>query len=388
MRITAVESFQYRLPSRSFLWVLVHTDEGLTGLGEATLMGRGKSVAATLAEMSEVVVGMDPMASENIWWRLYLGDRRRGGPTTGSAIGAIDVALWDIRGQALGVPIHVLLGGPLRDSVRLYNHARLADPSAVPDALGPLLRDGWTAVKFIAVPSDPTAISHREKLNPRDSVRRGAAIVEAARDFVGPDFDLLLETHGRLHPADAIDFARRVAPYDILLLEEPTRFEAIDTFRLLREKCPVPLATGERQYSRWDFQPLIEGNLVDIIQPDIVHAHGITEVKKIAEYADTHLIRLAPHNPQSPVNTMASLHLDLSCQNFLIQEIIWPFPADFYEIFDGLPEQCDGFLGPPSTPGLGIRLNRERAREIESARERLPAPTDELILPDGSWTDF
>ena len=196
--------------------------------------------------------------------------------------------------KALGVPIHTLLGGPLQDAVRMYNHAIMPKPAAVADALGPLLEEGWTAAKFIATPSDPTGVPNRERFDPRAAVRRGAAVMAAARDFVGPEFDLLLETHGRLHPADAIDFARRVAPYGILLLEEPTRFEAVDMFRLLREKCPVPLATGERQYPRWDFQPLIEGNLVDIIQPDIVHAHGITEVKKIAVYADSHLIRLAP----------------------------------------------------------------------------------------------
>ena len=127
---------------------------------------------------------------------------------------------------------------------------------------------------------------------------------------------------------------------------------------------------------------------MDIIQPDIVHAHGITEVKKIADYADAHLISLAPHNPQSPVNTMASLHLDLACHNFLIQEVIWPFPEQFHEIFDGIPEPRRGFLYPPEAPGLGITLDLERARAQERKRRNRPAPTDELQLPDGTWIDF
>ena len=388
MQITAVEVCTYRRPSRSFVWALVRTDAGLTGLGEATLMGRSGSVRACLEEMGEVIRGMDPLASEDVWWRLYLGDRRRGGAVTASAIGAIDVALWDIRGQALGVPIYRVLGGPVRDRVRLYNHAHLPTPESVPGALGPLLEEEWTAVKFMATPSEPGREPHRQRFDPRPAVRSGAEIVAAARDFVGPDFDLLLETHGRLRPVDVVDFSERVKDLDILFLEEPTRFEALESFRMLRERCQTPLATGERLYSRWQFQPLIENDWVDIIQPDIVHAHGITEVKKIADYADTHLINLAPHNPQSPVNTMASLHLDLACHNFLIQEIIWPFPDSFHEIFDGIPEPRAGFLYPPEAPGLGITLDLDRARVIERQRAGRLAPTDELQLPDGTWIDF
>ncbi|MYB15857.1 MAG: mandelate racemase/muconate lactonizing enzyme family protein [Chloroflexi bacterium] len=388
MQITAVDVCTYRRPGRSFVWALVRTDAGITGLGEATLMGRSQSVRSCLGEMGEVIRGMDPLASEDIWWRLYLGDRRRGGAVTASAMGAIDVALWDIRGQALGVPIYRLLGGPLRDRVRLYNHAQLPTPESVPDALGPLIDDGWTAVKFMATPSDPGAGPRRERFDPRPAVRRGAAVVAAAREFVGPEFDLLLETHGRLRPVDVVAFAERVKDFDILFLEEPTRFEAAESFRMLRERCPTPLATGERLYSRWQFQPLIENEWVDIIQPDIVHAHGITEVKKIADYADAHLISLAPHNPQSPVNTMASLQLDLACHNFLIQEVIWPFPEQFHEIFDGIPEPRRGYMYPPDAPGLGITLDLERARALERKRRHRPAPTDELQLPDGTWIDF
>ena len=387
MQITAVDVCTYRRPGRSFVWALVRTDAGITGLGEATLMGRSQSVRSCLGEMGEVIRGMDPLASEDIWWRLYLGDRRRGGAVTASAMGAIDVALWDIRGQALGVPIYRLLGGPLRDRVRLYNHAQLPTPESVPDALGPLIDDGWTAVKFMATPSDPGAGPRPERFDPRPAVRRGAAVVAAAREFVGPEFDLLLETLGRLRPVDVVAFAERVKDFDILFLEEPTRFEAAESFRMLRERCPTPLATGERLYSRWQFQPLIENEWVDIIQPDIVHAHGITEVKKIADYADAHLISLAPHNPQSPVNTMASLHLDLACHNFLIQEVIWPFPEQFHEIFDGIPEPRRGYMYPPDAPGLGITLDLERARALERKRRHRPAPTDELQLPAGTWIE-
>jgi galactonate dehydratase len=198
----------------------------------------------------------------------------------------------------------------------------------------------------------------------------------------------LLETHGRLRPVEVVESAERVKDLDILLFEEPTRFEAVVSFRLLRQRCQTPLATGGRLYSRWQFQPLIESELVDIIEPDIVHAHGITEVKEIADCADAHLIGLAPHNPQSPVNTMASLHVDLACQNSLIQEIIWPFPERFHEVFEGIPERRRGFLDPPEAPGLGIALNLERARSLERKQRHRPAPTDGFQLADGTWIDF
>ena len=206
----------------------------------------------------------------------------------------------------------------------------------------------------------------------------------AARDFVGPAFELLIETHGRLRPVEAIDLARRIQGYEPIFIEEPTRPEAVATFRLLREKSDIPIATGERLYHRWAFQPLIEEELVDYLQPDIVHAHGLTEVKRIADYADIHLLKMAPHNPQRPVNTMASIHLDLVVPNVAIQEIIWPFPRFFYELFEGIPEIGDGYADPPMAPGLGIKLNEERAKQIGYE----PPVIDELMLSDGTYTEF
>ena len=383
MKITAVDTIVYPNPGRPFVWVLVRTDSGITGLGEATLMARDRSVEATVGHLADVIVGEDPLRREHVWNRLFMGDRRRGGAVLGSAMGAIDVALWDIQGQALGVPIHALLGGRVRDRVWFYNHARPKSPESVGDAFGPLIEAGWTAAKFMPLPIEADD-QGRLRMDVAASIRKGAEIVAAARDFVGPEFELLIETHGRLRPVEAIEMARRVEPYDPMFIEEPTRPEAMATFRLLRDKIRIPIATGERLYHRWAFQPLIEGELVDFLQPDIVHSHGLTEVRKIADYADTHLIKMAPHNPQSPVNTMASLHLDLVMPNFAIQEVIWPFPRFFHELFDGVPEIENGWAEPPTAPGLGITLNEERARQIEYE----PSAIDELMLPDGTYTDF
>ncbi len=383
MKITAVDTIVYPNPGRAFVWVLVRTDEGLTGLGEATLMGRDRTVVATLSHLADLIVGEDPLRREHLWNRLFMGDRRRGGAVLGSARGAIGVALWDIHGQALGIPLHALLGGRVRDRVWFYNHARPSSPESVPDAFGPLVEGGWTAAKFMPLPTE----SDREgpaRMDVADSIRRGTEIVAAARDFVGPNFELLIETHGRLRPVEAIDLARRIEAYEPMFIEEPTRPEAVATLRLLRDKIDTPLATGERLYHRWAFQPLIEEELVDYLQPDTVHSHGLTEVKRIADYAETHLLKMAPHNPQSPVNTMASLHLDLVIPNFAIQEVIWPFPRFFYELFEGIPEIRDGFAEPPAAPGLGIKLNEERARRIEYE----PSVINELMLADGTYTEF
>ncbi|MDP6508322.1 MAG: mandelate racemase/muconate lactonizing enzyme family protein [Chloroflexota bacterium] len=245
------------------------------------------------------------------------------------------------------------------------------------------MADGWTAAKFMPVPAEPDA-EGRPRMDAADSIRKGVAIVAAARDCVGPEFELFIETHGRLRPVEAIELACRLEPYDPMFIEEPTRPEAMASFKLLREKIRLPIATGERLYSRWAFQPLIEAELVDYLQPDIVRSHGITEVRKIADYADTHLIKMAPHNPQSPVNTMAILHLDLVMPNFASQEVIWPFPRFFRELFDGVPEIKGGHAAPPSAPGLGITLKEDRAREIEYE----PSAIDELMLLDGTYTDF
>ncbi len=383
MRITEVETIVFPNPGRAFVWVLIKTDEGITGLGESTLMGRERAVAATIEHMSEMLVGEDPFRREFLWNRLFLADRRRGGAVVGSSMGGIDVALWDIQGQALGLPIHALLGGRVRDRVRCYNHTDPKSPDDVDAKFSELLDGGWTAAKFMATPSWP-GDDGREVIDPGKSIRLGAEIVEAARSRVGDDFDLLLETHGRLRPVHLIEFADRIAPFHPMLVEEPTRPEAIESFRLIREKTRVPLATGERLYHRWAFQPIIENDLVDIIQPDIVHSHGLSEVKRIADYADTHLILVAPHNPQSPVNTMASLHLDFVIPNFLIQEVIWPFPAQLMELFDGGPTIEAGYADLPEEPGLGIRLNEKKAKTIgyESS------PVQELRMEDGSVAEW
>ncbi|MBM4436659.1 MAG: hypothetical protein FJ029_05375 [Actinobacteria bacterium] len=379
MRIQAVDPLVVPNPGRSYVYVLIKTDAGLTGLGEATLMGRERSVLEAVRDFGELVLGQDPLRREHLWHRLFLSDRRRNGAVQMGAIAGIDVALWDIAGQAAGLPVHRLLGGPVRDRVWCYPHCHPHTPEEVPDAFGPLVEAGWSAAKFM-----PIAGPHEDArgLDVREAAKRAARIVQAARNFVGEAFELLIETHGRLRPVELIDHARRIEEYDPYFIEEPTRPEAVAAHRLIRAKVRAPLATGERLLHRWDAQPLIDEELADFLQPDVVHAGGISEVWKIGVAADSHLIQLAPHNPQSPVNTMASLHLDFALHNFAIQEMVWPTPAWLSDLFDGGPVIDHGFALPPDRPGLGITLNEAQARALQAKGPA--APPSLLTYRDGA----
>ena len=369
MRITAVDSVIVPQAGRSYVYVLVRTDAGLTGLGEATLMGRERSVREALRDFAELVIGEDPLRREYLWHRVFLSDRRRSGAVQMGALAGIDVALWDIAGQAMGLPIHRLLGGPVRDRVALYTHCQAHSPEEVPDAFGPLLDAGWSAAKFLPLMSPD---EQERGMDVPAATRRSQRIVQAAREFVGEEFDLLIETHGRLRPDEFIDLARRLEPFDPFFLEEPTRPEAVAPLRRIRRTVKVPLATGERLLHRWDAQPVIDEELVDYLQPDIAHAGGLTEVWKMGVAADAHLIKLAPHNPQSPVNTMASLHLDFALHNAAIQEVAWPFAPEVEALFDGDLTIEHGHALPPTAPGLGMVLDEAAARALEAAGPAAP----------------
>ena len=370
MRITAVDSVIVPQAGRSYVYVLVRTDAGLTGLGEATLMGRERSVREALRDFAELVIGEDPLRREYLWHRVFLSDRRRSGAVQMGALAGIDVALWDIAGQALGLPIHRLLGGPVRDRVALYSHCQVHSAEEVPDAFGPLLDAGWTAAKFLPL----MASDEQERgMDVPAALRRAQRIVGAAREFVGEEFHLLIETHGRLRPDEFIDLARRLEPFDPYFLEEPTRPEAVAPLRRIRRTVNVPLATGERLLHRWDAQPVIDEELVDYLQPDIAHAGGLTEVWKMGVAADAHLIKLAPHNPQSPVNTMASLHLDFALHNAAIQEVLWPPAPEVEALFESDLTIADGHALPPAKPGWASCWTRpRRGRWRPPARRRRP----------------
>ncbi|MDP8955772.1 MAG: galactonate dehydratase [Actinomycetota bacterium] len=353
----------------------VVTDGGVHGWGEATIEGRESTVQAAIAELGQLVVGEDPLAVEHDWQILH---RRfwRGGVVLQTAIGALDQALWDIRGKAWGVPVYRLLGGPTRHRLRLYTHAGIYDPTAAEPEADQARRSGFTAIKTGAWVGDSV-------LPEREGVSVAVDRYERLRVQLGSGIDLLVDNHGRSRSSQASLLGKELAERGAFWLEEPTAPEDLDGLARVRAACPtLVLAAGERCYSKKDVLPLLERRLVDVVQPDLCHAGGITECKKIAALAETYGVDVAPHNPRGPVATAAAAHLALAIPNFLILEFVL-----------GLGERSlaasgwvlrDGHLEVPELPGLGVELDEE---ELAANPARHGAPV-RAYASDGSVADI
>jgi galactonate dehydratase len=359
MKITAVEPLVVYAGRCNWVFARVSTDRGVSGLGEGTLLGKARTVAAGIEDVAGYLIGQDPRNPERIWRLVYESDRFRGGPILTSVLSAIDMACWDILGKHLGVPVWQLLGGACRDRVRLYG--RLSTTGDAEQELAgnlALVAGGYTAVKVGVRP-------------PRDGVvDEGALVRESVADFArlrqatGPGVDLLFDAHAMLSLPGGTELARGLEPYRPYFLEEPLPPEDAAGLRRLRRRTPVPLASGERLLTRYGFRGLIGGRLVDFVQPDVCHAGGLTELKKIAALAEANHVLVAPHNPSShsELATMASLHLDASIPNFALQEHPAQEPPWRYELFEETIAVRDGYALLPDRPGLGLTLREDVAR--------------------------
>ncbi len=351
MKITAVTPVPVSsdTPSgvRNYMFVKVETDEGITGWGEATC--GPMAVATMVEEFGEQLVGKDPGRIEQHWQTLYHHFHVRGGVVQMSAISGIEIALWDIKGKALGAPVYELLGGPMRDRIWCYGRWDGATPELAVERALSFTEQGLTALK-----GDP--FDHRGLFIPIEAERLAIRKLEAVRGAVGDDVELLVEVHGRLAPSDAIRIGNAMEPYRPFVYEEPVPPQNIDALQRVAEAVSIPIATGERLYTKWDYADLLSRQIVAMIQPDIVQGGGILELKKIAAMAEAHYVGFQPHNPYGPLCTIASLHLDACVPNFMIQEGgIHPWFQDV--CFDGFPRQKDGFLPLPQGPGLGIEID-------------------------------
>jgi galactonate dehydratase len=360
-----------------WVFVRVFTDEGLIGLGEGSVTSKATTIAAAITELERMIVGHDPAEIERLWQRMYRIPRWRGGPVLNSAISAIEIALWDILGQSLGVPIYRLLGGACRDKVRMYGHCGGRTPQEAAENAQKLKERGFTALKTGAI--------HVEEgiVRPGSGLIKGAEKVRAMREAVGPDFDIGIDAHGQLTPPMALDFAERVWEYRPLFLEEATQPEDLDTLAWLSARVKVPLATGERLFTKYGFADLCARHLVSIVQPDVVHCGGILEMKKIAAIAEAHFIDCAPHNPQSWVSTLASIHVDLATPNCVIQEYV-DGPDWQAALFQTEFTVHDGYALPPERPGLGLGFDEEEAARHPYVADFRP----EWKWPDGMITDW
>lgn len=363
----------------NYVFVKIYTNQGITGLGEGSVTSKESTMAAAIEEHKRYLVGLDPCDIEMHWQAMYRWPRWRGGPILNSALSAVEIALWDILGQALGQPIWKLLGGRARDKVQMYVHAGGNSPGEYAKSWLQAKEEGWTGCKasFITTQGDV--------IDPVRSVREGIANLKAVREAVGEDFKICIDLHGKATPTMAVDFCRRAEEYSPYFVEEATQIEDLDELALLRGKTRIPLATGERLFTKYGFTPICSRHLVDYVQPDVVHCGGILEMRKIAAIAEAYRIELTPHNPQSDVSTLASLHVDFSTPNFGIQEITHRGTEQYWKdlfMSDG-PRYEKGYALPPDLPGLGVALDEK----VAAKRPYQPHNRQQLRFPDGGVAD-
>jgi galactonate dehydratase len=377
MKITAIHPLPV-MGHRPHLLVLVETDEGITGLGEAGIVSRAAAVYAALDHYAPLLIGQDPFRTEHLWQLLFRGGFFPAGRELCSTISAIDIALWDIKGKALGVPVHTLLGGRVRDTIPCYTHVPPGDgPAAVARACRERRDEGWRTLRLALPGADP--------FDPREAVRAGITAFTAAREAVGPDTELILDAHTRLDPPEAAWLCRELEPLHPLFVEDPLRSENLDSYRRLRQQTAVPLAAGEQLSSKWEFRPLIEEDLVNYARVDVCIAGGLTESRKIAAACETHHVRLALHNPLGPVSTAAALHLALASPTAVLQEQPRRPDTLLPGIVTGQPHWESGSLLPTTAPGLGLGIDLDAAAAARP--ERWPEPP-RFTRPDGSFTNW
>jgi galactonate dehydratase len=378
VRIVDVSVFQVPDRGGTAMLVVVDTDEGITGIGEVGIRSRQEAVRGALADLRPLLLGADAMRTEHLWQLLFRGGFFPGDRILGTAIAAVDIALWDVKGRALGVPVHQLLGGAVRERVACYTHVgpEDGDTDALLAECRARIAEGWSHLRLVV----PAA---GDELEPRRAVRAALSQMTALRAELGDDVELLLDVHTRLDPPEAALLCRELEPVRPFFVEDPLRSEAPEGYAVLRARTTVPLAAGEQYASKWEFRGLLDRDLIDYCRADICIAGGFTELRKIAGWCEAHHVLMATHNPLGEVATAAAREFNLACPNFGICELAFP-PSDGSAFFTGAPEVADGALLPSPRPGLGIELDRDAARAARPGPHVLPR----LRRRDGAFTNW
>ncbi|MBO8200648.1 D-galactonate dehydratase family protein [Streptomyces smyrnaeus] len=377
-------------PGRTFVTLRITTTDGVTGLGDATLNGRELAVAAYLRDhVAPLLIGKDPARIEDIWQYLYKGAYWRRGPVTMTAVSAVDTALWDIKGKTAGLPVYQLLGGRSRDGVLVYSHASGTDVPALLDDVERFLELGYKAVRAQAAVPDvggtygvrkgrlyepaATALPQEQPWDTEAYLRFAPTYLEAVRERFGLGFHLLHDVHHRLTPMEAARFGKRVEDVGLMWMEDPTPAENQEAFRLIRQHTTTPVAVGEVLTSIWDVQQLITEQLIDYVRTTVVHAGGITHLRRIFDLAALYQVRTGSHGATdlSPVSLSANVHLDLAVPNFGIQEYMG-HPEEAAEVFPGGVTFSDGMLHPSEEPGLGVEYDETAAARFPYEQRYLP----------------
>ena len=360
MKIVDYELFQ--VPPR-WLFLKITTDEGIVGWGEPVIEGKAQTVGAAVDEFMQQLIGKNSLNIEDHWNMMYRSSFYRGGPILMSAISGIDQALWDIKGKYYNAPVHELLGGACRESMKVYSWIGGDRPQDTANAAKKAFENGFEAIKMNAT-EELQYIDSYDKIE--SVVQRVAGIREAAGNQLGIGIDF----HGRVHKPMAKVLAKELEPYNPMFIEEPVLSENIEAVREISQTTTIPIALGERLFSRWDFKPILESGFVDIIQPDLSHAGGITECKKIISMAEAYDVGAAPHCPLGPIALASCLQVDATCHNAFIQEqslgIHYNKDSDILDYITNKEvfEFKDGYVDIPKKPGLGVEIDEAHVRKM------------------------
>jgi galactonate dehydratase len=345
VKITKVETFPVK---PRWLFLKVHTNVGVVGLGEPIVEGRSNTVAAAVAELEPYLIGKDPRAVMHHWQAMYRHAFYRGGPVLTSAISGVDQALWDIKGKLLGVPVYELLGGPTRSRVRVYAHVR------TPEQLKARKAEGFTAFKTGPSKSRPARLVENKAF-----IDQVAKHFGALREAGGDDVDIGIDFHGAISQQTARLMIKVLEPFQPMFIEEPVNCQAHDVMAEIARGTHLPIATGERVFTKWGFREVLEKKAATILQPDLCHAGGISEVRLIAGMAEAHYCSVAPHNPLGPISLAAGIQIAASIPNFLCQEQV---SLGVGYVKNPLTVK-DGYIDVPTGPGLGVELDEELMKD-------------------------
>ena len=377
MKITNVETIM----TGSDIYVKITTDSGITGYGDATNHFIPYAVEGMLKDLKSYLLGEDPHNIEYLWQSCFRRVFMRGGPATGSAIGGIDQALWDIKGKVYNAPVYQLLGGLARTKVRVYGHVTGQTAAEAASQAKQRVARGVTAIRFRAFHSYDSISLHDHK----KAVEQQIEYLAAIREAVGKDVDLILECHGRYDPEWALKLASLAKEFNPFIIEDPIRHENPEALKWLREHTDIPLAIGERYHNKWDCREVTINQYVNYLRPDINHCGGISEMKKIAALAEVFYINLIPHNNAGPLGTSATLHAALNIPNLTMIEAPWANGYSEPKVVKPYPLIENGFALPLEGPGLGVLFDEAEAIKVPFKE---PAPQIRLNAEDGSVMDF